>query len=507
MTQSATVFRAGRLRLLALPFALGVLTVLGFAPLYVFFLTPLTLAGLFHLWLHAGSRRAAFRIGLAFGAGMFLVGVSWVYVSMHDFGMMPAPVAALATLVFCLFLALFPAIVGVAQTWLDGPPATRLLFAMPALWAGSEWVRGWIFTGFPWLAVGYSAAPYGPLAGFAPVAGVYGVSLLTAVSAGLLALAHAGWRGGGIRKAAPMLTGCVALWVLGAALQQVSWTRPVGAPVSVSLLQGNIAQDLKWREDRLAPTLATYQALVQQSPGRLIVLPETAIPLFLDQVPAGYLETLADHARRQGGDLILGIAERDPDTAAYYNSAITLGSAVTQRYRKHHLVPFGEFVPLRPLFGWFIDLMQIPLGDFARGPKWQQPLAVAGQRVAVNICYEDVFGEEIIRQLPSATLLVNISNDAWFGESFALGQHLQISQMRALETGRFMLRATNTGITAIIDPRGRVLHALPPHHTDALQGEAQGMMGATPYVRWGNIPFLGVTFGLLLASAWQRRRK
>jgi len=284
----------------------------------------------------------------------------------------------------------------------------------------------------------------------------------------------------------------LALWTTGGLLQQVQWTQPIGAPVSVSLLQGNVPQDLKWREDRVIATLDTYRHLVLASPGKLIVLPETALPLFLEQVPPAYLTELATHAKANGGDLVVGVPERGADGQSYYNSVASFGSNPQQIYRKVHLVPFGEFIPFKPLFGWFLDLMHIPLGDFARGATTQRPLAVAGQKVAMNICYEDVFGEEIIRQLPEATLLANVSNDAWFGDSIAPRQHLQISQMRALETGRTMLRATNTGMTAIIDHTGRVTARLEPFHTDTLNGQVQGRSGATPYARWGNGPTLAL---------------
>jgi apolipoprotein N-acyltransferase len=502
---TALILRAGRFKLAAWPFLLGALTVLGFAPFYLYFIPVLTLAALFHLWLHAGSRRAALAIGYLFGLGLFGAGASWVYVSMHDYGMMPLPLAALATLLFCAFLALFPALAGWLQASMKARPCWRLLLAMPACLALYEWTLGWIFTGFPWLTVGYTQAPLSPLAGYAPLLGVYGVSLLLAISAGLVTLAYGAWRKT-TGRAWLALSGLLALWLVGSGLQAVAWTQPSGAPVSVSLLQGNIAQDLKWREDRLRATLVTYREQVLASKSRLIILPETAIPLFYDNVPPDYLEELAQHARANGGDIILGLPERDFEQRVYYNSVLSLGSAPTQFYRKQHLVPFGEFVPLKPIFGGIIEAMQIPLTDFARGLPTQQPLAVAGQQVAMNICYEDVFGEEIIRQLPQATLLVNVSNDAWFGDSIAPRQHLQISQMRALESGRYMLRATNTGVTAIVDERGRVVDQAPVFHTAVLHGKAQGMSGATPYVRWGNAPFLALMGGLLLLALALRQR-
>ena len=506
MTRSvALILRAGRFKLVALPFLLGALTVLGFAPFYLFFIPALTLAALFHLWLHAGSKRAAFAIGFMFGLGLFGCGASWVYVSLHDFGMLPLPLAALATLLFCGFLALFPALAGGLQASLKSKPYGRLLIAMPASFVLYEWSLGWVFTGFPWLTLGYSQAPTSPLAGYAPLLGVYGVSLLLAASAGLIALAYNAWRKTP-RHAWLALSSLLILWGSGAALQTVAWTQAVGKPLTVSLLQGNIAQDMKWREDRLHSTLATYRELVLASDSQLIILPETAVPLFLDNVPPAYLDELAQHARRHGGDIILGLPERDLVQRAYYNSVLSLGTSPTQFYRKQHLVPFGEFVPLKPVFGWIIDAMQIPLTDFARGAPTQQPLAVAGQQVAMNICYEDVFGEEIIRQLPQATLLANVSNDAWFGNSIAPRQHLQIAQMRALESGRYMLRATNTGVTAILNEKGRVLDQAPVFHTAVLRGKAQGMTGSTPYVRWGNAAFLIALGGFFLLALALRQR-
>ena len=504
MTHSTAIIqRAGRLKLVALPFLLGALTVLGYAPFYFYWLPPLTLAWLFYLWLHASSRRAAGLIGFAFGLGLFGVGVSWVYVSMHDFGMLPLPIAGLATLLFCAFLALFPTLIGYLQAWFKGGAPTRLLLLLPASFALIEWVRSWIFTGFPWLTVGYSQAPSSPLAGYAPLLGVYGVSLLLAVSAGLCAMIYQAWRDQR-RHAGFAFAALLILWGTGAGLKTIAWTQPIGSPVTLSLLQGNIEQDMKWREDRLMSTLTKYRELALSSPSRLVILPETAVPLFYDQVPPDYFEVLARNARDKGGDLIVGLPERDLERGTYYNSVLSVGTAPSQLYRKQHLVPFGEFVPLKPVFGWFIDMMQIPLTDFARGSPLQRPLAVAGQKVAMNICYEDVFGEEIIRQLPEATLLANVSNDAWFGDSIAPRQHLQISQMRALETGRYMLRATNTGMTAIVDEKGRIVSQAPAFRIASLHGVAQGMTGSTPYIRWGNAAFLTLAFSFLAAALIRR---
>lgn len=473
------------LRPAALALGLGAVGVFGFAPFYLFPLPILALALLIRLLCGRGPRQA-FALGYAFGLGWFLAGVSWVFVSMHEIGGMPAPIAALAVVLFAAYLALFPAsALALAVRW-PLSETLRWLLAAPALWLLADWLRGTLFTGFPWQAIGYAQAPSSPLAGYAPVLGLLGVTGLAVFTAGALALA----RGRPLALAA-------GVWLAGWALLQVPWTRPVGAPVAVSLIQGNIAQSLKFRPEQLAQTLATYRRLTLESPARLIVLPETALPVFLDSAPMGYLAELAAHARGNGGDLLLGVPERDG--GAYYNSVVSLGTAAPQVYRKVHLVPFGEFVP--PGFRWFIDLMHIPLGDFARGRPDQPPMQVAGQRVAVNICYEDVFGAELIHALPAATLMVNVSNDAWFGDSFAPWQHLQISQMRALETGRWWLRANNTGITAILDARGRVVARLDPFTPGALHGTAQGHSGTTPYARWGDTAALGLAVALLAVAA------
>ena len=482
-------------------FVLGAASVLGFAPFYLFPLPVIALALLLYLWNQLERRFAAFLIGFAFGLGFFGFGVSWIYVSLHDFGGMPALLTGIATLLFCALCALFPALAGFFLAPTKTLPPTKQLLMFPAVWVLLEWTRGWIFTGFPWLALGYSQVPLSPLAGYAPLLGVFGVSFFGVLSAGLLSLL-VGKRASYRRRCGLLL---VALWLVGFGLKQIEWTKSTGAALEVDLLQGNIPQQLKWREDQLVSTLEIYRRLVDESTGQLIILPETAFPLFYHDVPKVYLEKFTAHAKKSGGDLLIGLPER-ADKDIYYNSVLSFGSAPTQTYRKSHLVPFGEFIPLRPVFGWVLDVLQIPLLDFSRGSPQQRPLDVAGQQVAANICYEDAFGEEVIRQLPQATLLVNFSNDAWFGASIAPMQHLQISQMRALEAGRYMLRATNTGVTAVINPRGEVLSQLPLFTTATLQHEVWGYGGATPYVRSGNYAVLALCTLAIAASLVLSRR-
>ncbi len=483
-----------------LAFCAGLFAVLGFAPFSIFPFAVFALATLFVQWQRTDDARAAAKLGFCFGIGLFCAGIGWICIALHDYGNMPLVLALSATGLFAALMALFPALAGYTQARLGAPCWARLTLVMPATWALLEWLRGLFLTGFPWLAVGYSQAASSPLAGYAPLLGVYGVSLATAAVAGLLAMM---WlRKGRFGIALAVLS---LLWFGGEALRLVEWTQAQGEPIKVSLLQGNIPQEMKFREESLVNTLETYRRMVQQSDARLIVLPETALPLLRHELPEHYATILRDHARRNGGDLLIGAFERGE--GQYYNSVITLGTAASQSYRKNHLVPFGEFIPLRPVLGWLVnEVLNIPMSDLARGGLPQAPLKVAGQKVAVNICYEDVFGEEIIRALPEATLLVNVSNDAWYGNSHAAMQHNQISQMRALETGRMMLRATNTGVTSIIGVDGNVRAMLPQHQEGVLTGLAQGYAGSTPYVRFGNALVIGV-IGVMIGVGWRVRRK
>lgn len=451
-------------------FAIGAATVFGFAPFELFPLPLVSLAVLFELWRRADMPRRAAMLGFAWGLGCFLAGVSWVYVSLHDVGGMAMPIAIAATLAFCAVLALFPALAGyVFGRWRSGRPWADALLAAGA-WTLTEWLRGWVLTGFPWLVIGYSQTPPSPLAGYAPILGVYGVGLLVA---GIAAMLMFHWR----RPMSWALVGLVL--AAGVGLRGMDWTRPVGEPIHVSLLQGNIPQSLKWIPENLTKSIETYARLAAEHPAALTVLPETAIPLLFDQIPREVLRRLAAN-----GAVLLGAPIRTRERG-YANGAVAVTPEIeVQAYAKTHLVPFGEFVP--PGFAWFFDLVNIPMSDFTAGPENQRPLAVAGQRLMPNICYEDVFGEEIRRALPEATLLINLSNTAWFGDSLAQPQHLQIARMRALETGRPILRATNTGMTAAVAPDGHVAAVLRPFVTDALTVSVRGYVGMTPFATMGN---------------------
>ena len=501
-----TVIREGRRGDVSALIA-GAILPLAFAPFDIFPLAVIAPALLFLLWLGLTPHRA-FRRGYWFGLGMFGVGVNWVFVSMYEFGGVSLPLSLFLTTVFILFLALFPALLGYCLARFfnhsdSASPGLRLVMIFPAGWLMFEWIRGWFLTGFPWLNLGYSQLE-SPLAGLAPVLGVYGVSLAAALTAGWLALLlstrHHRLR---ILSALALL----ALWGGSAALHTLSWTQAAGAPLRVTLLQGDISQDIKWLADLREPTLELYTKLTREHwDSRLIVWPESAVPEMYDEAE-DFIDKLAEEARSHNTDLLIGVLYEDLATGRYYNSMVSVDDH-RQFYHKHHLVPFTEYLPMQSVLGGIVNFMQVPMSDFSKGPAKQAPLAVAGQKAGISICYEDAFGEEVIRALPEATFLVNVSNDAWFGHSIAPQQHLQIAQMRALETGRPMLRDTNTGVTAIIDTRGKLQAVAPQFKVAALTGEIQPMQGMTPYARFGNYPVVILsTLLLLLALLLLRGRR
>jgi apolipoprotein N-acyltransferase len=488
---------------IGMPFVAGAVCVFGFAPFYAWPVPMAAVAALFFAWSASGSPRQAMLSGFVFGLGYFLTGVSWVYVSLHDFGGMPAILAALATFLFCAYLALWPALAGWLTLRFAARGLGRRLAFAAAAFVACDWVRGWLFTGFPWLTLGTSQIPDGPLAPFATYVGAYGTSLaITAVASTVVMLFVLAGRARLVAGAA-----LIAIVALAFAARLPQWTQPAGAPMKIALLQGNIAQEIKWRDEVRDRTLLAYRQMIVDAKARVVVIPETALPAFLDELPPAYVESLRQHARDAGKDILLGTVERrfvgKGRDYEYFNSLVTLTGGPMQAYRKHHLVPFGEFIPVG--FHWVLAILHIPLSDFSRGPAEQPPLTAAGVRFGVAICYEDIFGEEVIRQLPAAQVLVNVSNDAWFGKSFAAEQHLQASQMRALETGRWMVRSTNTGASAAIDEHGRVVSRLEPFTAATLVAEVPPRDGATPYVRWGNTPFLLLDLSVLGLCLRRRR--
>jgi apolipoprotein N-acyltransferase len=490
---------------LIVPLAAGALCVFGFAPFYAWPVPIAMLALLFHAWDRALSPRQAALSGFAFGLGFFLGGVSWMYISLHTYGSMPAPLAALAVFLVCAYLALFPAAAGwVAIRW-GGTRSGPRLALMCAAFVALEWLRGWLFTGFPWLTLGTSQVPSSPLAGFAPLVGAYGTSLAVLLAA---ALVTAFFHSLALSRERYLLLGALAiLFLAGGVAKSVTWGAPAGEAIRIALLQGNVPQQLKWREEVRARTLVEYRDMVFAANAHVVVLPETALPAFIDQLPPDYVAGLRAHARESGKEILMGTVERkfrDGGEFDYFNSLVNLTDPAQAGYRKRHLVPFGEFIP--PGFKWILAVLEIPLSDFAIPTEKPRTLRAAGRRFGAAICYEDIFGEEVIELLPEAEILVNVSNDAWFGESLAADQHLQTSQMRALETERWMVRATNTGVTAAIDERGYVVARVPQFTRATLVQAVPPRTGITPYVRWGDYGALAL-IALLAAAAFAANRR
>ncbi len=483
--------------------ALGALQTLAFVHTAAWPLPILTLAWLAWRLEGAAPRRAAW-LGWCYGTAWLVAGVWWLFISMHRYGGLPAPLAAAAVLALSAALSLYLAAACAAYArWRAGTALDSLLFG--ALWLLAELARGVIFTGFPWVASGYAQVD-SPLALLAPWIGVYGMGAVAAVAA--LALVRLLQSRGRQWVAMAAVAAVVAL----PALAPREFTRPAGT-MAVALLQTNVAQDEKFAAERMPETLAWVAREMLAATAPLVVAPETAVPLLpfqLKDFAPGYWEALREHFAVPGRAALVGVPLGDFDSG-YTNSAAGLSAAQEYRYDKYHLVPFGEFIPTG--FRWFTEMMNIPLGDFARGVPVPPSFAAAGQRVAPNICYEDLFGEELARRFAdpaqAPTLLANISNIAWFGDTIAIDQHLHISRLRSLELQRPMVRATNTGATAVIDHRGVVTAMLPPHTRGVLQAQVQGREGVTPFAAWaaraGLWPLALAALAVVAGAAWRRR--
>jgi apolipoprotein N-acyltransferase len=295
------------------------------------------------------------------------------------------------------------------------------------------------------------------------------------------------------------------LLALASVLSNLEFSKPIANALKVSLLQGNVPQSMKWEPEKFVQTLQMYERLITQAKGELIILPETALPAPLSRIPSDYIERLRGIAFSKGANLLIGVPVQEQ--GKFYNAAVSLGVEDSQQYRKVHLVPFGEYMPLRGLLAWFYANLTIPMSDFSPGDAAQAPIKINGQTLGISICYEDTFARDVHRTLPDATLLVNMSNDAWFGKSAAAEQHLQLSQMRAIEQARPMLRANNTGITAVIDEKGRVTQRLEPFTEGILETTVQGRKGATPYMMWGDLPVLLMCLAGIGIGVAQRLRR
>ena len=492
---------------------------LSFAPIGWWWMPYLGFAVLAALIARAPTVKRGALMGFIFGLAYFLAGVAWVRVSMNEFGGMPLLLAWFSAFLFCAFLALYPMLAGAFTAWAKPKNPWFFAFVFASAWTFAEYLRAHLFTGFEWLSVGVSQAPLGAFSGIAPVFGVFGATFFVVlIAATLLVVAPWAFRPvGSTRKGAlwrlfsfdlrSSMTLIVALAVVTVTywIGDQAFSKPEGKPLRISLLQGNVAQSMKWEPEKFAETLKLYERLVTQAKGELIILPETALPAPLSRIPPEYIERLRGIANSKNANLIIGVPVEEK--GKFYNAAISLGVEDSQQYRKVHLVPFGEYMPLRGLLAWFYANLTIPMSDFASGDALQPNIKVNGQSLGISICYEDAFARDVHRMLPDATLLVNISNDAWFGQSAAAEQHLQLSQMRAIEFARPMLRANNTGITAVIDEKGRVTQRLEPFTEGILETTLQGRKGSTPYSAWGDLPILLICLAGLGIGAAQRLRR
>ena len=460
---------------------------LAFAPFYWWWLAPVCYAVLFLGWRESTPGQAFIR-GWVFGAAEFLFGLYWIWISVHEIGDAPIFIAVLLMLGLVFFMALYPAIVGwLAARWRGSGPEWRWFALLPALLVLAEWLRSWVLTGFGWLAPGY-AQTESWLVGYAPLFGVLGVSGAVFLIAAALAAAFHGSRG--VRIAAAAVIAIV--FGVGFAVSRIEWTEPETNEISVALAQGAVPQSLKYEPSQLASTLDLYLQLTLEALGDdLIIWPEAAIPDYYETFASWFtaIERLGSDA---GSRIMLGMVRYNGGEAQ--NSVFTLGQPEPV-YIKRHLVPYGEYFPMPDFVRPWIASMNLAFPDMQPGPQGQPPIDLLGERIAVTICYEDVFGAEQRPSFPEATLLVNVSNDAWFGDSIAPHQHLQIARMRSAEVRRWQLRATNTGLTAVIDPYGNVSAELTPFEPGVLRTGVVGATGTTPYIIWGDFVVL------LLAAA------
>lgn len=493
-------FAARRGRVLALP--LGAALALAFAPSQLWPLAVVLPAALFLAWQGVAPREAAWR-GFLFTAGTFAAGTYWLYHSIHLIGQAPLWLALFLMLGLAAIMGAYSALAGYAVArWAPSRGLSRWLVLLPAAWVGVEWFRGWFLSGFPWLALGYSQLGT-PLAAYAPVLGVYGVSLAVAVLAGACVALLLGTR----REQALAAAVAVLVAAGGAAAGRVEWTQPAGPAITVALVQGAVPQSMKWQPGRLEQTMRLYAGLTEPHLGAAIVVwPESAIPALEGNVRE-FLDGVRAAAAARGSSLIMGLVRRDPASGDYYNG-IAAWSPAEQWYYKRRLVPFGEFFPVPARVREWMRLMNLPYSDFAAGPGDQAPLEAAGLKLAPTVCYEDAYGAEQLALARASSLLVNVTNDAWFGDSTAPHQHVDISRMRSLETGRPMLRATNDGITALIAYDGSMIASLPQFRPGVLTGEVVPRAGLTPYLRYGNAPLLAVLLAaLVLPVAFARRSR
>lgn len=463
---------------------IGALLTLAFSPFNVYSLAFILPAVLLSIWLKSSPRKA-FLIGLLFGFGFFGTGASWIYISIHRFGNASILLSSFITALFVIYLSLYPATMGYVfrRFFSKKSPAKNCLLVFPALWVLWEFLRGIVFTGFPWLLLGYPQL-ITPLKGLAPIIGIYGLSLITAIVSGALVLLATRQRRSVKLISLVLIFGLIGL---GWKFQDHAWTKPVGTPITVSLIQGNIPQTLKWDPTYVMQNINVYKHLTfEHWNSKLIIWPEGAFPLYASDAKL-FIEKLGAAAKQNYSNILFGVPIDHASTNQYYNGMLLIGDNQGE-YLKEHLVPFGEYTPLKSIFKKIMDHFNIPMSGFSEGPGNQTNLKMGSLQIAPFICYEIAFPSQVLDHANHSELLVTISDDSWFGKSIALAQHLQMAQMRALETGRPLLLSTNTGITAFISPYGKILKGAPIDKRVVITDDVQPMQGKTPLMKWNYFP-------------------
>ena len=457
----------------------GSLLPLAFAPFFIWPLAIVLPALLFFLVEPQAGRQRVFILGWLFGIGYFGFGVYWTYNSLHDFGNASPIVAGTLSALLIAVMAIFPALTVSAWIYLKRRIGDRSIWALPLLWFCFEWAKGWFLTGLPWLSLGYSQTE-SPLGGFAPIVGVYGVGAICV----LLAVAL-------LRILKARSYRLISLWVIilgfGLGLQSIEWTEQLDSPIKITIVQGNIPQEVKWQYQQRQNIFNTYwRETSQHWDSDLIVWPETALPGRSEDLAQTVLKSMSEKAVEQGSSILTGIVVSESANEIYYNSMLLLGTN-QGLYHKRHLVAFGEYFPLRRLLDFMRGMIDIPYSDLSSGSLDQPQMVVGNLVLGVSICFEDVFSREIMLAMPEANILVNASNDAWFGDSLAPHQHLQIAQMRALETGRALVRSTNTGVSAFIDHQGRIISQSTQFKTESITQSVHGRTGNTPFYYFSRV--------------------
>ncbi|GAB5451504.1 MAG: apolipoprotein N-acyltransferase [Halioglobus sp.] len=484
-----------RFVLLVAPLA-GVLVTLSMAPFNLWPVGILSCALYSYLLCTCTARHALWR-GWLFGLGMFGSGVSWVYVSIHVHGYAPIPLAVTLTALFCAGLALLHAIFAWTYVRFVRSLPGGMLLGFASLWVLFEWLRDWLLTGFPWLYLGYGHIDTW-ISGWAPLTGVFGLSFIVAITGSCVFLA---WRSRQTMAITTYAVVIITLWAGGAVLKPTQWVaRASEEPLTVAIVQPNVPQENKWNPHWYGPILDNLkQATDPQLGADIVIWPESAVPNYY-QNAQNFLQPLAERAALAGTTVITGIPFRPEPGGKYFNAIAALGHGEGV-YLKQRLVPFGEYVPLEDQLRGVIAFFDLPMSAFSPGPAAQKPLRAGAYRVAPFICYEIVYSGLVARNAGNTDIIVTISNDTWFGDSIGPLQHLQIAQMRGLEVGRYVLRGTNNGVSAIIDHQGRIVDQTERFVSTTLVGKAEVMLGETPYASFGNTPILAAcSIGLILMA-------